>query len=209
MKIAICGGTFDPFHRGHLDPVLAVRDEMQWSSILYIPAWRQPFKAERQTTSGYHRFAMAVLATEDVNGVLVSPRELDRGTISYTVDTLEELRAENPKATLDWIIGDDNIAQLTAWKNIGRIFELANFVVLTRTFDTGRAAVPASLGDRATTAAGRKQHGGIVFAANATIPISSTEIRRRVREGETAEGLVDPRVWRYIQRNRLYQEVQT
>jgi nicotinate-nucleotide adenylyltransferase len=206
MNIAICGGTFDPFHRGHLDPVLAVRDELQWSTIIYLPAWRQPFKTGQITASGYHRFAMAVLATESVDGVMVSPRELDRATISYTVDTLEELRAENPQATLDWIIGDDNVAQLPEWKNLGRIFELANFVVLSR---MKGAAVPADLGGRVTTAAQRQKNGGIVFAANATVPISATDIRRRIRAGETAEGLVDPRVGRYIQRNRLYREVQT
>ncbi|HEX6178417.1 MAG TPA: nicotinate-nucleotide adenylyltransferase [Thermoanaerobaculia bacterium] len=210
MNIAICGGTFDPFHRGHLDPVLAVRNELQWSSIIYIPAWRQPFKADHQTASGYHRFAMAVLATESLSEVFVSPRELDRGTISYTVETLEGLRAEHPAATLDWIIGDDNVAKLPEWKNINRIFELANFVVLTRTFerDAARGSVPAPLRHRVTTPAKREKNGGIIFASNATIPISATDIRNRIRAGEAPEGLVDPRVWRYIQRNRLYQEVQ-
>ena len=210
MNIAICGGTFDPFHRGHLDPVLAVRNELQWSSIIYIPAWRQPFKADHAISSGYHRFAMAVLATESFDDITVSARELDRGTISYTVDTLEGLRAEHPGATLDWIIGDDNLRQLTEWKNIERIFELANFVVLTRTLDadSARGATPASLRTRITTPRQRKKCGGIVFAANETVPVSSTDIRSRVRAGETAEGLVDARVWRYIQRNRLYQEVQ-
>ena len=210
MRIAICGGTFDPFHRGHLDPVLAVRDELQWSVIVYVPAWRQPFKTGQQTASGYHRFAMAVLATESIDGVHVSPRELDRPTISYTVDTLEEMRRETPDATLDWIIGDDNLEELGAWKNIARIFELANFVVLTRASD-GRpqSRVPSAFADRITTAAQRRQCGGIVFAANATVPVSSTEIRRRVRSGEPIADLVHPRVSRYIHHNRLYQEVRT
>ena len=210
MRIAICGGTFDPFHRGHLDPVVAVRDELQWSVIVYIPAWRQPFKTEQQTASAFHRFAMAVLATESIDGIHVSPRELDRGTISYTVDTLEELRRETPDATLDWIIGDDNLEQLEAWKNIERIFELANFVVLTRVSGPGQAArVPPALVNRITPAAERRECGGIVFAANATVPVSSTEIRRRVRAGEPIADLVHPRVSRYIQHNRLYQEVRT
>ena len=205
MKIAICGGTFDPFHRGHLDPVVAVRDELQWSTILYIPAWRQPFKAHGQSVSGYHRFAMAVLATESFENMYVSPRELDRGTISYTVDTLEELRREHPEATLDWIIGDDNLAQLTEWKNPERIFELANFVVLTRTENAGGPGV--ALRHRVTSAQGRGKCGAIVFASNPTVPVSSTEIRRRIRAGEPVAELVPPRVWRYIQQNRLYREV--
>jgi nicotinate-nucleotide adenylyltransferase len=209
MKIAICGGTFDPFHRGHLDPILAVRDELQWSVILYVPAWRQPFKADTKSASGYHRFAMAVLATHRFDDVLVSPRELDRGTISYTVETLEELRREHPDATLDWIIGDDNVAELGSWKNIDRIFELANFVVLTRHEQAaGQARAPHVMG-RVTSAEKRGRNGGIVFASNVQVPISATEIRRRVRSGEAIRDLVDPLVARYIQHNRLYQEVQT
>ncbi|HUP47440.1 MAG TPA: nicotinate-nucleotide adenylyltransferase [Thermoanaerobaculia bacterium] len=207
MKIAICGGTFDPFHRGHLDPVLAVRDELQWSTILYVPAWRQPFKSEQRLTSGHHRFAMAVLATESLEDIYVSPRELDRGAISYTVDTLEELRAEHPTATLDWVIGDDNLEQLMAWKNIDRIFELANFVVLARGFDPH--PVPERFRHRVGRPEQRRRNGGIVFAANPAVPVSSTEIRRRIRAGEPVAELVAPRVWRYIQHNRLYQEALT
>jgi nicotinate-nucleotide adenylyltransferase len=208
MKIAICGGTFDPFHRGHLDPILAVRDELQWSVILYVPAWRQPFKAETKSASGYHRFAMAVLATHRFDDVFVSPRELDRGTISYTVETLEELRREHPDATLDWIIGDDNVAELGSWKNIDRIFELANFVVLTR-HQRGEDSGTPLIMKRVTTAEKRGRNGAIVFASNVQVPVSATEIRRRVRSGEAIRDLVDPLVARYIQHNRLYQEVQT
>ena len=206
MKIGICGGTFDPFHRGHLDPVLAVRDVMEWSRIDYIPAWRQPFKTDAATSSGYHRFAMAVLATRHHDEVFVSHLELDRGTISYTVDTLEMLRKAHSAATLDWIIGDDNLAQLGEWKNIERIFELANFVVLSRLGpDT---PVPAPYRHRLTTAPKRARNGGIVIAPNRAVPISATEIRRKVRSGESIAGLVDPDVSHYIQHYRLYREVQ-
>jgi nicotinate-nucleotide adenylyltransferase len=217
MKIGIVGGTFDPFHRGHLDPVLAARQSLQWDSIVYIPAHRQPFKAEQATTSGYHRFAMAILATEDFEDLFVSPRELDRGTISYTVETLEALRAENPQATLDWIIGDDNLAELERWKNIDRIFELANFVVLTRHVIPSAPSTPlgagsereeSGWGSRVVDPAQRGTHGSITFAENRMVPVSSTEIRRRIRAGESIGDLVDPRVSRYIHHNRLYREAQ-
>jgi nicotinate-nucleotide adenylyltransferase len=191
MRIGICGGTFDPFHRGHLHPVLAARETMGWDRIVYVPAFRQPFKGEQATASPLDRFAMAVLATEEHEEIDISKRELERGDVSYTVDTLEELRAANPDATLDWIIGDDNLAALHEWRNLDRIFELANFVVLTR----GQKDVPDDLKNRA-----------IKFARNATVPVSSTEIRRRVRAGEPIDELVDPRVARYIHHYRLYKE---
>jgi nicotinate-nucleotide adenylyltransferase len=114
------------------------------------------------------------------------------------------MRAEFPDATLDWIIGDDNVEQLGAWKNIDRIFELANFVVLSRNaaaVDEG-CAFPACVSE----ASERPQHGAIVYAHNATVPVSSTGIRQKVRAGEPIDDLVDPRVSRYIHHYRLYRE---
>lgn len=202
MNIGICGGTFDPFHRGHLDPILAVREEMQWDRVIYIPAFVQPFKQGRETAPGHHRFAMAAIATLDHDMLLVSNMELERGAVSYTVDTLRQLRSEYPEATLDWIIGDDNLAKLSEWKSIDAIFEMANFVVLTR----GSHEVPASMQNRVGEAHARSKNGAIVFAENATVPVSSTEIRRRVRAGEPIEDLVPPPVSRYIHHYDLYRK---
>lgn len=205
MRIGICGGTFDPFHRGHLDPILAVRGSLSWDRVLYIPAYRNPFKQDRQSASGHHRFAMAAMVTLDHDGFLVTEMELERGTISYTVDTLEQLREAHRHDTIDWIIGDDNLAKLLEWKSIDRIFELANFAVLTR---NGQAALPPLLHARVTEASTRPAHGAVVFAENATVPVSSTEIRRRVQAGEPIEELVDARVSRYIHQYGLYRKGQ-
>jgi len=203
MNIGICGGTFDPFHRGHVDTVAAARDVMHWDRILYIPAYRQPFKTDTDAVSGHHRFAMAVLGTLEHEEMYVLPIELERGAISYTVDTLEVLRAMYKDDTLDWIIGDDNLAQLDQWKSIDRIFELANFCVLTR------SAPSAHPGGRLESLPHtRGKHGAIVFAKNPIIPVSSTEIRRRVAVGESIEDLVDPRVARYIHHYGLYRKDQ-
>ena len=195
MNIGVCGGTFDPFHRGHLEPVLAMRGAMQWERILFIPAWRQPFKTGQPATSGYHRFAMAVLATLGDDSLYVSPMELERGGISYSVETLQELHDRYPGATFDWIIGDDNVSQLLEWKNPERLFALARFVVLAR---GGPAPAPAL--------AARVTAGRLVYAQNEMVLISSTDIRDRVRSGQPIDGLVDPAVSRYIHHNRLYKE---
>ena len=201
MKIGLCGGTFDPFHRGHLDPILAVRGAMEWDQVVYIPAYIQPFKQEQATVSAYHRFVMVGMATVDYDGLFASTIELERGAVSYTVDTLEEIRRSYPEATLDWIIGDDNLPRLGEWKSLDRIFELANFAVLTR----GGAEPPASLRGRVTEARKRPRCGAIVFAENQTVPVSSTEIRNRIAAGESIDGLVDPRVARYIHHYALYE----
>ncbi|MDP9193851.1 MAG: nicotinate-nucleotide adenylyltransferase [Acidobacteriota bacterium] len=204
MNIGICGGTFDPFHRGHLEPILAARATMQWDLVLYVPAFVQPFKQDRATASPFHRFAMLSTSIIDYDFMDAVTMELERGRVSYSVETLEELRAAHPDATLDWIIGDDNLPQLGEWKSIDRIFELANFAVLTR----GDHPVPQPFHARVREAAGRPAHGAIVFAQNSTVPVSSTEIRRRVQEGQSIDELVPPTVSRYIQHYGLYRKAQ-
>jgi len=199
-RVAICGGTFDPFHRGHLEPILQVRSTLGWERLIYLPARVQPFKTAIPVSSSFHRLAMAVLATQDMDDIEVSLIELEREGISFTVDTLETLRLEQPSKSLDWIIGDDNLLQLSEWKSIDRIFQLANFVVVSR----GKGIVPAQLRDRVRDIHDRTSSGSIYLVANDLVPISSTDIRNRVRRGQTISHLVDARVESYIHKHRLY-----
>jgi nicotinate-nucleotide adenylyltransferase len=215
MRIGIVGGTFDPFHRGHLDPVLAAREKLQWDRVLYIPAWRQPFKLDSDAAPGSHRFAMTALAIRDHDALYVSPIELERGGVSYSVDTLEELHHQYAGASFDWIIGDDNLADLDRWKDPERLYKLARFVVLTR-----KGVGGGEWGMGAETASGEMRRDSsptphsplptprptIVFAENATVPVSSTEIRRCIRAGEQIDAFVDPLVSRYIHHYGLYKE---
>jgi nicotinate-nucleotide adenylyltransferase len=188
MHIGICGGTFDPFHRGHLEPVLHARGEMQWDRVLYIPAWKQPFKSDRETASGYHRFTMASLATQNHDWLYVDDIELQRGGTSYTVDTLAALHERYRGATFDWIIGEDNVAQLSQWREPERLFQMARFVVLNRE-GARRAPLP-----------------NVVYAETSLVNVSSTQIRQCVREGKPIDAFVDPLVARYIHHYGLYKE---
>ena len=200
MNIGILGGTFDPFHYGHIEPVLAVREEMEWDRILYVLAKRQPFKPADGAAPLWHRWAMLILGTADHDGIRATDVELARGDVSYTVDTLELIRRDYPDATLDWIIGDDNLAKLGEWKSLDRIFELANFAVLSR---GGQAPPPGR--EILDNPAARSRHGSIVMLHNATVPISATNIRARVRAGQPIDAFVDPRVSRYIHHYGLYE----
>ena len=199
-RIAIFGGTFDPIHRGHIEPLLAVADRMEWTQILFVPAATQPFKTERTITPGHHRWAMAALATAGDARLKLSDIELERGSISYTVDTLEDLHAARPETALEWVIGDDNLELLVKWRNIERIFELAKFVVLRR----DESGLPVALENRLAAPAGRPHAGKIVPVSSPLVPISGTEIRARVGRGESIDGLVAPAVEEYILKYGLY-----
>lgn len=202
MRIAICGGTFDPIHRGHVEPVLEARKAFGWDRIFYIPAFRQPFKEDVRSASGLHRYSMTVLAVSELDGVSVSPMELERATTSYTVDTLRDLRARDGEAVVyDWVIGDDNLAQLNEWKSIDEIFRMANFVVLTR----GKHEMPVELRGRASEGVDRPTRGAVMFARNESVEISATEVRERIRQGKPFEDLVHPAVAKYIHTHQLYQ----
>ncbi|MGH9456010.1 MAG: nicotinate (nicotinamide) nucleotide adenylyltransferase [Thermoanaerobaculia bacterium] len=200
VRIAVCGGSFDPIHRGHVEPLLSIFDAMEWSRALYVPAARQPFKRGGAVASARDRWAMAALATDDDPRLALSDIELERGAVSYTIDTLEQLGSLYSDAAFDWIVGDDNLALLPEWKAIDRIFERANFVVLRR----GSGIVPDGLLARIAPAEDRPRAGAIALVDNVALPISATEIRRRAGAGEAFEDLVVPPVARYIRKYGLY-----
>ena len=173
---------------------------MRWDRVLYVPAWKQPFKSDRQTASGYHRFAMAVIATKDHDWMFVDDLELQRGGTSYTVDTLAALHERHRGATFDWIIGEDNVAQLPQWREPERLFQMARFVVLKRAVECGGHA----------GAVEEQRHGRrtphVVYADTPFVNVSSTEIRQCVRDGKPIDAFVDPLVARYIHHYGLYKE---
>lgn len=199
-RIALFGGTFDPMHRGHVEPLLEIFEQMGWDRIVYVLAATQPFKMEAATSSALHRWAMAALATAGDDRLHLSPVELERGEISYTVDTLEQLGRVENAASFDWIIGDDNLDLLPSWRSFERILELANFIVLRR----GDSPIPESLRTRVSMPEGRPRAGAVVPVQNARVNISATEIRRCVREGEPIDHLVTPGVREYIAKYGLY-----
>lgn len=185
--------------------MLTIREKLGWDEMLFVPAWIQPFKTERATASPFHRYAMTVLGTEQIPDAKVSIVELERGRVSYTVDTLRQLRAFYGEETaLEWVIGDDNLARLGEWKDLDAILELANFVVLRR--GTSLTSLPPNLEGRLHSIKGRERSGSIVLVTNDLIEVSATEIRRRIGSGEPWEQMVPSRVTRYIRHNELYVE---
>lgn len=201
-RIGILGGTLDPIHRGHVEPLQEIAEELGWRRILLIPAATQPFKKAGAPASAFHRFAMAVLAVREDDRFLVLPLELERGGVSYTVETLRELRDRFADQSLDWVVGTDCLAGLSRWRDLAGIMEMANLVILRRAGHPDH--LPEELQARVCAVAERNKSGSVVFTENALVEISATAIRDRIRRGENQEDLLHPEVARYIRRNGLY-----
>lgn len=191
MRIGLLGGSFDPPHTGHLLAADDAFEALGLDRLVFIPAAANPLKTGRSAADAEHRLEMVrrLLAGDD--RFAVDPMEIERGGLSYTVDTLTALAARWPGAELFWLVGADVLRTFGQWRDPGRIAELATLVVMQRVGDAppeGGGALPAAARVLATR----------------RIDISSTEVRRRVAEGRSIRGFVPEAVAEYIAAHRLY-----
>ena len=189
MRIGLLGGSFDPPHMGHLLAASDAFEALALHRLIFVPASSQPLKAGRANASPEQRLTMARLLAGDDSRFAVDSIEIDRGGLSYTVDTLTTLAARWPSAELFWLVGADVPRSFAKWRSPERIVELATVVVLQR---AGETPDVASMPGRPRCLPTRR------------IDISSTEIRDRVREGKSIRGFVPDAVAAYIQAERLY-----
>ena len=132
MRLGLFGGTFDPVHYDHLLLAESCREACRLDAVWFVPAAHPPHKQERRLTPARQRIEMLELAIGGNEAFAVSPLEIERGGVSYTVDTLAALRAEQPERELFFLLGSDMLADLPDWREPGRICELALPVVVRR-----------------------------------------------------------------------------
>ena len=185
-RLGILGGTFDPPHVGHLLAAGSAIERLGLDRVILIPAHRQPLKAGTEITAGPHRLAMCERLAACDPRLSVDPVELDRGGLSFTVDTLRAYRRTRPDAELFLLMGEDAAASLPQWREPEAIAGLARIVVLTREGGTGAAV---TVGERLATR---------------RVDVSATEVRARVRAGLPIRGMVPDGVAAYIVEHRLY-----
>ena len=188
-KVGIFGGTFDPIHNGHLITTQSVRELRNLDKIIFVPSFVSPHKPNIKSASPKHRLNMIKLAIEGVDFFDYSEYEIDKGGISYTVDTLQEFKKRYDE--LEFIIGYDNIFTFHTWNNPDEILELAKIIVLKR-----KSSIPRSFIDKFVKAA--------TFVQTRGIEISATDIRERVKKGMPINFLVPEKVKEYIYKNNLY-----
>ena len=149
MRIGVYGGSFDPVHLGHLLLAECCREQAGLDRVLFVPAATQPHKQDRRLADPQHRIDMLRLATGGHPAFDVATLEIDRGGVSYTVDTLASLRAAHPDDELCLLLGPDALAGLPTWREPRRIAELATLVAVERETldDLSAAAAAAGLSD--------------------------------------------------------------
>ncbi len=194
MKIGLYGGSFDPIHQGHITPVREAGTALGLDRVIYLPTARVPHK-EGSAASALARYVMVELALLGEPKRRVSAFEME-DRVTYTIETLEHYRREEPEADLVLILGHDSLVRLDSWRRWRDILALAELAVLER---PGEERQPSPELRRAL--AGARVHR----IANAPVAISSTEVRRRIAEDpESLRRLVPPLVLDYVDKYELY-----
>jgi len=132
MRIGLYGGSFDPVHRGHLLVAQAALEELSLDRLLFIPAAQSPFKPGRVTAPSALRLRWLRLALAGEPRCQVDSLEIDRGGVSYTIETVKQLAERMPTARFYWLIGADHLDQLPMWKDAERLATMVEFVVIDR-----------------------------------------------------------------------------
>lgn len=214
--VAVLGGTFDPVHVGHLHVVRCVRSVFLPERFLLVPCATSPHKTGRRVAAVAHRLAMLRLAVRDLPGVEISTVEIDRGGVSFTIETLRTLREGPPAARPVFVVGEDALAEIDTWREQASLLREFDLIAVHRPDAPALPAVPAgaSIVEVPFAAgAGRRidgpppGSGGRIFRVPIPpSPISSSEVRRRAARAEATDGLVPREVAVYIRGHGLYRE---
>jgi nicotinate-nucleotide adenylyltransferase len=212
-RTAVFGGSFNPIHYGHLLLADDLLEILALDRVLFVPAKHPPHKDPARLAPAEDRLAMVRLATTGHRGFEVSDLELARPGPSYTVDTLAALAV--PGETLFLVVGSETFLDLLAWKDPRRVARLARLVIVPRVgspFDTESEAAQKVLreigveGGFTSVDGGRVPDRGVIVSRAASMPISASELRRRVREGRSLAFRLPPAVADYIRAHGLYRE---
>lgn len=190
-RVGVMGGTFDPIHHGHLVAASEVQSLFALDEVVFVPTG-QPWQKDRGHLSpSEDRYLMTVIATASNPRFSASRVDIDRPGLTYTIDTLREMRdLHGPDVDFFFITGADALAQILTWRDADELFELAHFVGCTR---PGHRLSDAGLPE-----------GKVSLVEVPALAISSTECRERVRDGEPIWYLVPDGIVQYINKRALY-----
>jgi nicotinate-nucleotide adenylyltransferase len=189
-RIGIMGGTFDPIHHGHLVAASEVQARFDLDEVIFVPTGQPWQKTHQDVSPAEDRYLMTVIATASNPRFSVSRVDIDRGGVTYTIDTLRELHLLHRSAQLFFITGADALEQILTWRAVDELFDLAHFVGVTRPgYDLNDHHLPT---------------GSVSLIEVPAMAISSTACRARVAAGEPVWYLVPDGVVQYISKTHLY-----
>lgn len=192
-KVGLFGGTFDPPHRGHIQAAQSAKAQVGLDEVRFVVAndpWQK--SSARSITKAETRLSMVQTAIDSIPGFLVDDREIRRGGPSYTADTLEQIRLEQPLAKLYLIVGQESAGSIGfSWHRPEVIFELSTLVVVTRT----GAAMPTT-----------PLPSDAIFVEMEPVDVSSSQIRTLVSRGEPIHHLTTDNVANFISTHNLYRD---
>ncbi len=195
-RIGVLGGTFDPVHNGHLSFANALRAALDLERVVWVPAGRPPHKTGQIVSSDHDRLAMLELALAGSAVDQIDTIDIERSGPSYTADMLEILAQRFAPARLFFLMGEDSLRDLPTWHDPERLLRAAELAVAAR---PGVDADLESVARQVPMVRGR-----VHLVPTEEIAISSSGIRRRVRENQSIHGLVPAAVEAYIQDHGLY-----
>jgi nicotinate-nucleotide adenylyltransferase len=199
-RLGIMGGTFDPIHYGHLVTAEGARYEWGLEKVIFIPAGRPPHKPGLQITEPWDRYVMTGLAIESNPFFQVSVMEIERPGPSYTVDTVSAMQVLYPESEIFFITGSDAVLEVLTWKDVPKLLSKCRFISVSRPgynldkLHAGLDGIPEELKKK------------IIYMQVPSLAISSTEIRKRVREGRPVKYLLPESVENYIMKKELYRQ---
>ncbi len=191
MKIGLMGGSFDPVHFGHLIAAQDVLEQFHLDRLLLVPAAQAPLKPNDVQSTTEDRLAMLRASIEWDRRLEISDYELNKGGISYTIDSVRHFKAQFPAAELFWIVGGDQLPLLHKWKDIDELAKLIEFIFLERPKHPTRPHVDIP---------GLRLHR----CDGHLIEISSSELRRRIKGGLSLNYFCPQKVIAYIGAKQLY-----
>ncbi|MBD7997173.1 MULTISPECIES: nicotinate-nucleotide adenylyltransferase [Oerskovia] len=189
-RLGVMGGTFDPIHHGHLVAASEAAARFDLDEVIFVPTGKPSFKQHQKVSAPEHRYLMTVIATASNPRFTVSRVDVDRPGLTYTVDTLRDLRELRPEADLYFISGADAIEQMLTWKDADDLWKMAHFVAVSR---PGHRLSVDSL-----------PPGVVSTLEIPALAISSTECRQRAEAGQPVWYLVPDGVVQYIAKHGLY-----
>lgn len=212
QRIAVYGGSFDPFHTGHLVPTVRAQETFKFDAVHFVPSGSPPHKQGKPLTPITHRLSMVALATLPFDRFFASDDEVFVDGPSYTVETVRRYRERFPGAVLYFLLGSDSFSQLSTWERWEELVDLAHLVVLHRAHIWGpelRLRVPESLRSRLVdiepfAKVPDPTEQTVYLLNHDPFPVSATDVRQRQRQGNPIRELVPHEVNSYIEKYRLY-----